>query len=414
MDRMAESSPSRVSGQNHSTISYVLTALVGCLLGVIFMLTVYPQAFSSRSVSPAPRDLSTWAALSSDDQSSAQTVSEAVSQGRRTAIVTAVEQVSPAVVSIVATQVVQQSGYATLFDDPFFGGILLPRSYWREVPSAGSGVIVGADGYIVTNAHVVQNARRVRAVLTDGRTLECKLIGIDDLSDLAVLRVEGVGFPAARLGRSSDLMVGEWVIALGNPLGLAIEDAKPAVTVGVVSALGRDFTWSERDSRAVYRDMIQTDASINPGNSGGPLVNALGEVIGLNTFIISESGGSEGIGFAIPIDRVKRVMDELIRYGKPRMGWTGLTVTDITEFLAEELSIENHRGVLVSKVAKSSPAARAGVRVMDIIREINGRPVANLAEAQEALYGTLVGDKIALGIERNGRRITVELQIAEG
>lgn len=406
-----ESSQIRRPAKQYSFTSYFVTALVGALFGGIVVVTVFPQVFSLQAlwtpddtveIDPAPRAASP---LPLDE----------ISHSRRTAIVTAVERVSPAVVSIVATQLVRQRGYTRLFDDPIFGRFLaVPGDYLQEIPNTGSGVVISPDGYIVTNAHVVQNARRIRIVLADGQTLESSVIGVNERSDLAVLRVQDDVFSAAMLGTSSNVMVGEWAIAIGNPLGLAIDDAKPAVTVGVVSAVGRDFSRSESDSRAVYRDMIQTDASINPGNSGGPLVNALGEVIGINTFIISESGGSEGIGFAIPIDHVKKVADELIKYGKPRSGRTGLSVTDITRFLAAELGIRDRNGVLVNDVASSSPAAQAGVQVMDIIREINGQPIANRAEAREVLYGMLVGDTVQLVIERNGRRMTMAMQIEEG
>lgn len=424
MHNTAESPQTQTPVRRPSMVSYLLTALVGSLIGVIVLLTVFPELFSVRSVltprnsAPRPSVVSSIQPVDPpDSQKTSASANEAISSSRRTAIVAAVERVSPAVVSIVATFKVQQRGYSRLFDDPLFGDFLVPRIYAREVPSTGSGVIINDDGYVITNAHVVQSgkvsANRIRAVLTDGRTLECALIGYDDMSDLAVLHLEGENFPVAPLGRSSEAMVGEWAIAIGNPLGLAIDDAKPAVTVGVVSALGRDFSRRESDSQAVYRDMIQTDASINPGNSGGPLVNASGEVIGINTFIISESGGSEGIGFAIPVDRAVRVVDELIQFGQLRRGWTGLTVIDITVFLAEELNITDRRGVLVYEIDRNSPAEQAGVRVMDVIRRINGEPINNRSDAREALYGSLVGDTAELSIERNGQPMTVVLRIAE-
>ncbi|MEE2710779.1 MAG: trypsin-like peptidase domain-containing protein [Gemmatimonadota bacterium] len=409
--------------RNYSLISYILAALVGTLLGVIVMVTVRPEMFNSLLlwstadaehpeapvverpvppvVQPVPLPVSS---LQNDG----------ISQSRRTAVVSAVERVSPTVVSIVATQIVRQRGYARLFDDPFFGGVMVPRIYRREVPNTGSGVIFTSDGYIVTNAHVVQHAQRIRVVLTDGRALESDVVGIDAISDLAVLKVEADNLVEAKLGVSADAMVGEWAIAIGNPLGLAVEDAQPAVTIGVVSAVGRDFPRSGSESSTVYRNMIQTDASINPGNSGGPLVNALGEVIGINAFILSENGGSVGIGFAIPIDHVNKVVSELIKFGKPRSGWIGLYVTDITRFLAEELNVEDRNGVLVNEVAGRSPAQLAGVQVGDVIREVNGTPVANRAEAAELLYGHLVGDTVDFIIERNGKRIEISLQIEEG
>ena len=431
---------------------YILAAFVGALLGIVILVVAYPGAMrtfsgglTSGSEVPArtptlestgrpdsgePVESSDWRGVLGLSGSGGtldplepdaslpglSATNEAISASRRTSIVSAVERAGPAVVSIVATFQTQRRGFTRMFDDPFFGHFVVPQLYTREEPNTGSGVIIDEAGYIVTNAHVVQmgdyTARRIQAVLTDGRSLACTLVGVDIMSDLAVLHVEGEDIPAAALGRSDDIMAGEWAITIGNPLGLAIEDAQPAVAVGVVSAVGRDFRRAQ-GSRTVYRDMIQTDATINPGNSGGPLVNALGEVIGINTFILSESGGSEGVGFAIPIDRVRRVADELIQYGGPRRGWTGLSVIDITEYVAQELNIDDRLGVLVNEIDPESPAARAGIRVMDIIRKINGEEIASYPDAREALYGSLVGDSIELEIEREGRLMPLTLHIAE-
>ena len=443
---------------------YILAAFVGALVGIVFLVVAFPEVLSTFSgmSSTGNETPARKSSLESPSQSESTEVTEsaersdafgssgasglldpiepgglsrlsepggsedeslgliaandAVSVSRRTSIVSAVERAGPAVVSIVATFQMQQRGFSRMFDDSFFGQFMVPRLYTLEEPNTGSGVIIDEAGYIVTNAHVVQlgdfTAQRIRAVLTDGRSLECALVGVDIMSDLAVLHVEGEDMPVAALGRSDDIMTGEWAITIGNPLGLAIADARPAVAVGVVSAVGRDFR-REQGSRTVYRDMIQTDATINPGNSGGPLVNALGEVIGINTFILSESGGSEGVGFAIPIDRVRRVTDELIQYGGPRRGWTGLSVIDITEYVAQEFNIDNRLGVLVNEIDPDSPADRAGVQVMDVIRKINGEAIASYPDAREALYGSLVGDSIELEVERENRLMSLTLHIAE-
>ncbi len=430
----------RISRRAPMALWYILAAFVGALVGIVFLVVAYPEALvrisgdtssgdvtpsqasalenETRSGSTAQSENPDWRdPLEPDDSTIGMiAVNEAINASRRTSIVAAVERAGPAVVSIVATFQVQRRGYSRMFDDTFFGHFVVPRLYTREEPNTASGVIIDEAGYIVTNAHVVQlgehTAQRIQAVLTDGRSLDCTLVGVDIMSDLAVLHVEGEDIPPAALGHSDDILTGEWAISIGNPLGLAIEDARPAVAVGVVSAVGRDFR-REPGSRTVYRDMIQTDATINPGNSGGPLVNALGEVIGINTFIISESGGSEGVGFAIPIDRVRRVADELIQFGGPRRGWTGLSVIDITEYVAQELNIENRLGVLVNEIDPESPAARSGTRVMDVIRKINGEAIASYPEAREALYGSLVGDSIELEVEREGRLMSLTLHIAE-
>ena len=433
----------RTARRTPMALWYILAAFVGALVGIVFLVVAFPdslstisglssagsdtqartssmenpaQSGSAEAIESADRNSSFGLSGPEDSPSGLITANEAISMSRRTSIVSAVERAGPAVVSIVATFQMQRRGFSRMSDDPFFGHFVVPRLYTREEPNTGSGVIIDEAGYIVTNAHVVRlgdfTAQRIQAVLTDGRSLACTLVGVDIMSDLAVLHVEGEDMPVAALGRSDDILTGEWAITIGNPLGLAIADARPAVAVGVVSAVGRDFR-RQQGSRTVYRDMIQTDATINPGNSGGPLVNALGEVIGINTFIISESGGSEGVGFAIPIDRVRRVADELIQYGGPRRGRTGLSVIDITEYVAQELNIDNRLGVLVNEIDPDSPAARAGVRVMDIIRKINGVAIASYPDAREALYGTLVGDSIELEVERESRLMTLSLHIAE-
>ncbi len=436
----------RTARRTPMALWYILAAFVGALVGIVFLVVAFPDSLSTISGLPLagsdtqvrtssmenPAQSGSAEATESAERNSSFGLSrlsgsedapsgliganEAISVSRRTSIVSAVERAGPAVVSIVATFQMQRRGFSRMSDDPFFGHFVVPRLYTREEPNTGSGVIIDEAGYIVTNAHVVRlgdfTAQRIQAVLTDGRSLACTLVGVDIMSDLAVLHVEGEDMPVAALGRSDDILTGEWAITIGNPLGLAIADARPAVAVGVVSAVGRDFR-RQQGSRTVYRDMIQTDATINPGNSGGPLVNALGEVIGINTFIISESGGSEGVGFAIPIDRVRRVADELIQYGGPRRGRTGLSVIDITEYVAQELNIVNRLGVLVNEIDPDSPAARAGVRVMDIIRKINGVAIASYPDAREALYGTLVGDSIELEVERESRLMTLSLHIAE-
>lgn len=429
---------------------YILAAFIGALVGIVFLVVAYPEALSTLGGGPAAgnatRALTSTPENPEPSESAGSTgrsgaagapgvgedaygrvesgrlpaglieANESINTSRRTSIVTAVERAGPAVVSIVATFQMQRRGFSPMSDDPFFGHFVVPRLYTREEPNTGSGVIIDEAGYIVTNAHVVQlgdyTARRIQAVLTDGRSLACTLVGVDVMTDLAVLHVEGEDLPVAALGRSDDIMTGEWAITIGNPLGLAIEDAQPAVAVGVVSALGRNFR-RQQGSRTVYRDMIQTDATINPGNSGGPLVNAFGEVVGINTFILSESGGSEGVGFAIPIERVRRVADELIQYGGPRRGWTGLSVIDITEYVAQELGIVNRLGVLVNEIDPNSPADLAGIMVMDVIRKINGEVITSYPDAREALYGSLVGDSIELEVEREGRLIPLVLHIAE-
>ena len=235
---------------------------------------------------------------------------EEVANSRRTAVVRAAERVSPAVVSVVVTQVqvVTYDPFGGFGFDNFFRDFFPPRQYRQEVKSMGSGIIISADGDIITNAHVVRNATKIKVTLPSKQEFDAELEGIDNARDLALLKVSARGLPFVPLGNSDDLMIGEWVIAFGNPFGFLLEDAQPTVTVGVISALHRDV---KSGRGQVMSDMIQTDAAINPGNSGGPLVNADGQVIGINTFIFTHSGGSEGIGFARPTNEVARFVAEV-------------------------------------------------------------------------------------------------------
>ena len=230
---------------------------------------------------------------------------------RRTAIVTAADRVAPAVVSVNVTRRERRAPQSPF--DWFF----MPRGSEQQVQALGSGFIVSPSGLVITNQHVTGGASEIVVTTRDGTDYPAKLLGEDPFTDIAVLQIEGGGLPVAPVGRSTDLMIGEWVVAIGNPYGYLLGNTEPSVTAGVVSAVGRNLIPSGND-QTVYVGMIQTDAAINPGNSGGPLINALGEVVGVNSSIFSESGGSVGIGFAIPIERALRVASELERYGSVR------------------------------------------------------------------------------------------------
>src|SRR3954469_25702308 len=279
-----------------------------------------------------------------NDRAAAQTPQSA----RRTPLVSVVEKISPAVVNISAQSTVREA-------DPFFGIFGLGTE--RQAQSLGSGLIIDRNGIVVTNAHVIEGASRITVTLLDGRELEADLLGSDRDADIAVLKVKASGLPALPLGRSSDLMIGESVIAIGNPFGLS-----NTVTTGVLSAVGRTVP-SERGER-MFTDFLQTDASINPGNSGGPLVNILGDVIGINTAIVS---GANGIGFAIPADRARRVVTDLLRFGELHPLWTGLRLVSIDPELARRNDLGVVRGAYVFKVYPGSPAAQAGLAEGDVI-----------------------------------------------
>jgi len=342
-------------------------------------------------------------------------VNEDLYRSRRNAITRAVEAATPAIVSINVIEVQRlqyRDPFADLFADPFFRRYFEDRRsrvVERQVQNLGSGFVISPDGYIVTNDHVAGNATKITVSFPDGRTLDARLVGTDQASDIALIKVEPEE-PLLYLAFAEEMrpIVGEWAIALGNPFGL-FEAAEPTVTVGVVSATGRDL--GSRGGR-IYRDMIQTDASINRGNSGGPLVNALGEVIGVNSAIYSESGGSVGLGFAVPVGKVKRIVDELREHGKvDRSYYTGLRGVDVTQRIARALALENARGILVADVHPGSPADEAGFLPYDIIVALQGDDVVNLDGFLARLYDFRPGDTIRCELIRDGQHLELEMQI---
>jgi serine protease Do len=336
-----------------------------------------------------------------------------ISSSRKSAIVTAAQRVSPAVVSVsvVTTRVVRTDPFG-LFRDEFWDRFYPPTEYRERIPGLGSGVIVDPKGLILTNEHVVRNAEEIKVTLTDGREMPARVLGGSATYDLAVLKVDAKNLPAAPLGDSDGLVVGEWAIAIGNPFGYLLNDTQPTVTAGVVSATRRDIK-SEATDTGVYKNMIQTDAAINPGNSGGPLVNGDGEVIGINTFIFTKGGGSLGIGFAIPINLARRMVEEIEKYGRVRAAWPGMQVQEVTPYLARRLGYTDTGGLVVSRVESGGPADRAGVRIGDRIRQVNGQIVNSVDDAQRGIYGAQVGDRLKLGIERGSRKVELTLTLAE-
>ena len=339
-----------------------------------------------------------------------------IDDSRKSAIVTASRRAMPAVVSIsvLQTQVVRDNPFYSFFPDEFFDRFYPQFERKEQMPSLGSGVIVDAEGTVLTNDHVVRNADEIKVTLPDGRTFSAKVLGESPVYDLAILKMDAKGakLPIATLGTSSDLIVGEWAIAIGNPFGFLLNDPSPSVTAGVVSATRRDIKGGVAEG-GIYKNMIQTDAAINPGNSGGPLVNGNGEVIGINTFIFTRGGGSLGMGFAIPVDTAKRLLAEVRKYGRIRLAWSGLQVQPVTPYLASRLGIEKPGGLVVSRVDPRSPATKSGVQVGDIIYKVNGEPVNTGEDAQRSIFGAGVGDTVKLSFERKGAPMSASLVLAE-
>ena len=321
---------------------------------------------------------------------------------RRTPITDAVARVSAAVVTV-QTEVVERAPL-----DPL-EALLGRGSGQRITPGLGSGFITRSDGVIVTNAHVIAGATSISVALADGTTYPARLLGADEPNDLAVLKIEARSLPVAALGRSDDLIIGESVIAIGNPFGFVLGNPEPSVTVGVISATGRNLV-ARTEEGQMYLDMIQTDAPINPGNSGGPLVNALGEVIGVNSSIFSPSGGSVGIGFAIPIARVRRVTEDLLAHGRIRRPWIGVK----TELPATANPRDALRaGVVVRSVVPGSPAARAGLRPGDLLAQAQGRPLRNPYDWDALLLGLRVGEEVRLTVRRGSQEVPVTVTVAD-
>jgi len=327
---------------------------------------------------------------------------QAVSASRRTAITEAVARVAPAVVTV-QTEVVERVPV-----DPF--DMLFGRQSGERVGAGlGSGFITDPNGTIITNAHVVAGATRVSVAMRDGKTFPAKVLGVDEQNDLAVLKVDGKALPTAPLGNSDDIIIGEWAIAIGNPYGFLLGNTEPSVTAGVISATGRNLI-GQAEGGGAYVDMIQTDASINPGNSGGPLVNADGVVIGVNASIYSPSGGSVGLGFAIPINRAKRVAEDLVAHGRLRQPWIGVKVQKPS---GRDPRASLNAGVIVTSVVPGSPAAKAGIEAGDQIVRAGTRTLKNAFDWEAERLDLRVGEQVPMVIRRSSREINMNVEVSD-
>ena len=323
-------------------------------------------------------------------------------KSRQTAIVTAAARLAPAVVSVNVLRRERQ-----LPQDPF-DLFFMPRGSEQVVEGYGSGFVISPDGVVITNQHVTQGAEQIVVTTRDGRDFPAQIQGEDPLTDIAVLKVDGTDLPTAPLGKSTDLLIGEWVVAVGNPFAYLLGNTEPTVTAGVVSAVGRNLLPSQGQS-GIYVGMIQTDAPINPGNSGGPLANALGEVVGVNSSIFTSSGGSVGIGFAIPMERALRVADELRRFGKVRRAWVGLDVAG-----AEDLrGWKRVGGLRVTQVAAGGPAGRAGVVVGDVLVSARGRRLRTFLDWEAVMLDTGPGDTLTVSFRHGGESRNARLAVTD-
>ncbi len=336
------------------------------------------------------------------------------------------KRVSPAVVLIQVEKILEREPAGgsfspfgngnSPFDDDFFRrffGQPFPKSpesrrrrfpqQKRQVVGQGSGFIISADGYIMTNNHVVGDADKVTVKLEDGREFTAKIIGADPHSDVAVIKIEAKDLPVLPLGDSDALEVGEWVVAVGNPFGLS-----HTITAGIVSAKGRSSIGIND-----YENFIQTDAAINPGNSGGPLVNLNGQAVGMNTAIFSRSGGYMGVGFAIPINMAKSIKDQLVKKGFVVRGYLGIVIQELTTDLAKTFGLDNQQGVLVAQITKDSPAENAGLKQGDIIVELDGKPIENVGSLRNQVALKAPGTKVKVSVLRNGKQETITITIGK-
>ena len=383
-------------------LAVLLTLISGIVIGKYFLS-------GNKNVSP----ISGVAPVKNEIQENSKNISET----RENAITRAVKKVSPTIVGINVEEVREVQDPFSMFDnDPFFKQFFGNRPAQKQVVKGlGSGFIISSDGYILTNDHVAGNATKISVTMTNGETIEAKLIGSDKNSDVALLKINKSNLEYVKLGNSDDVIIGEWVIALGNPFGLFEINDKPTVTVGVVSATNMKVN---ADGNRVYKDMIQTDASINAGNSGGPLVNAEGDVIGMNTIIFTGgnySTGSIGVGFSISINRVKKIFEEIKSNGKIERNFNvGFRIQGIDERIAKYLKLDKAQGVVVTDVQKGSLSDNAGLKPEDVIIMANGENIRNEQDLLFIVNDMRTGETLKLKIIRNGSEKELEMKLTSG
>ena len=348
--------------------------------------------------------------LLAQEKNSTQQIIDRLNEQSKVFVVVA-EKVTPAVVNISVTRKISTKKLSPFNDS--FGNDFFRRFFKDRMPQQrqrpymqkglGSGVIVSADGYILSNNHVVSKADKVTVKLADRREFEAKVVGTDEKTDVAVLKINAKNLPVADIGDSNAIAVGQWVLAIGNPFGLS-----QTVTAGIISAKGRSYV-----GIAEYEDFIQTDAAINPGNSGGPLVSLKGQIIGINTAIVSRSGGYQGIGFAIPINMARHVMDQIISKGKVSRGWLGVSIQDVNQDLAKSFNLKNVEGVLIADIVKDSPAEKSGLKQGDVLLRYNDLPISNMNQLRNLVASTAPGTNVTIAIQRQDRKMEIAVAIGD-
>jgi serine protease DegS len=379
----------------HKLLSFLFQAITVGVAAAALLLLLKPSLLQSRAPNVIEvRETATAAAPASTAGGASGPVSYA----------DAVERAAPAVVNVFTTKVITRRANPIL-DDPvfrhFFGDKVHPRTQIET--SLGSGVIISPQGFILTNNHVIDGADEIKVLLADGRSEKATVVGVDPDTDLAVLYIEMDNLPSAVIGDSAHLRVGDVALAIGNPFGVG-----QTVTIGIISATGRNQLGIN-----IYEDFIQTDAAINPGNSGGALINARGELIGINTAIFSRSGGSQGIGFAIPVSLARGVMKQIIEQGQVVRGWLGIEAQDINGTVAETFGLSSSYGVLIAGVLRDGPADRAGLEPGDVVTAINGEAVHNARDAMNKISTQSLGMVISIDGVRKGSPIKMRARVSQ-
>jgi serine protease DegS len=378
--------------QGRKLVRFFIAYTIIGLIGSYIVITLYPDLLDKKQSAVVIK------------QVEVTSVTGAAPMTGPVSYATAVETAAPAVVNIHTTKVITQR-INPLFDDPrfrqFFGDVFKPRQ--RIENSLGSGVLISSNGYILTNNHVIKGASEILVALKDGRTARANIVGVDPETDLAILTISLENLPSIVVGKSDALRVGDVVLAIGNPFGVG-----QTVTMGIVSAKGRSHLGIN-----TFENFIQTDAAINPGNSGGALINASGHLVGINTAIFSKSGGSQGIGFAIPTAIAKRVMEDILQLGHVVRGWLGIEPQDITTQLAESFGLKNTIGVIVAGVLRNGPADQAGIKPGDIITHINGNSVEDSNDALNLIASSRPGNKMVIDLLRDGKKISKKAEVTQ-